>query len=98
MNISQSIIFYRKKAGLSQYQLSKESGISQKSIGAYEEGRAIPPIKKLELIAKALGISVSVLTGEKEIEINLQEEKMLHHRYSRLSEEKKKIVDFILMG
>lgn len=53
----------RIQAGLSQSQLANKLGLSDKTISAYETGRAIPPTITLFSIAKATGFSLLQLTG-----------------------------------
>lgn len=56
----------RVQAGLSQGQLANKVGVSDKTISAYETGRAIPPTVALFSIAKATGVSLLQLTGFKQ--------------------------------
>ena len=53
----------RIRAGLSQSQLAHKLGVSDKTISAYETGRAIPPTVTLFSIARATGTSLLQLTG-----------------------------------
>jgi len=48
---------------MSQKQLAKKLGISDKTISAYETGRAIPPTPTLTKIAEITGISVLEIMG-----------------------------------
>lgn len=43
----------RANAHLSQHELGKSIGVSDKSISAYEKGRSQPPLKNLQKIADA---------------------------------------------
>lgn len=54
----------RKRQGLSQEQLAKNSGLSRCSIINYESGRRDPKIKDLKKIARALNVSVTELIGQ----------------------------------
>ena len=56
-----NIIRYRKRRGLSQYDLADLTGISRRMIGHYEKEGMVPPIEKLELLAKALDVPISKL-------------------------------------
>ena len=58
----------RKKRGLSQEQLAKNSGLSRYSIINFETGRRDPRVKDLRKIAKALNVSVAELISDKETE------------------------------
>lgn len=53
--------FLREKKNISQYRLSKESGISQGLISEYESGQKTPGMKNLLKLSQALGVSVSSL-------------------------------------
>lgn len=55
MDLTQKIRQARKEADLSQQDLSKAVGVSDKAISAYEVGRSSPPIKVLEKISAATG-------------------------------------------
>ena len=59
MNIGKKIKNLRIKSGLSQEELAKRIGVSRESISHYENGRVIPPIDVLELIAKELGVPIA---------------------------------------
>lgn len=61
-----SIRIARTKAGLSQKGLADKLGVSDKTVSAYETGRAIPPTKVLAKIATITGVSLSELMGAKE--------------------------------
>lgn len=58
---SLNLIRYRKEKGFSQADLAEVSGISNRMIGHYEVSSTLPPIEKIEAIAKALGIKPSQL-------------------------------------
>jgi len=60
-----NIILFRKKIGFSQVDLAKLTGLSKRMIAYYETEAVKPPINKLELIAKALGVSISEIIEEK---------------------------------
>ena len=45
---------YRKEKGLSQSDLAKECGLSTATISGYERGDILPPLNRIEDIAKAL--------------------------------------------
>jgi transcriptional regulator with XRE-family HTH domain len=60
-----NIIRFRKLKGLSQVDLAKITGLSKRMIAYYETEAVKPPIDKLELIAKALGVTISDIIEEK---------------------------------
>ena len=64
MGIGDRITEVRKRNGLSQAELAKRSGISQAGISYIEKGLRSPSSDTLELLASALGCSVSYLMGE----------------------------------
>lgn len=49
---------YRNKLNLTQEKLSELSGISSDYLSEIERGKRTPSFKRIELIAKALGIDV----------------------------------------
>jgi len=54
----------REAAGLSQRKLGLLTGLSDKTISAYEQGRVTPPLETLVRIAKQLGKPISYFLGE----------------------------------
>lgn len=54
----------RKEARLSQLDLARAIGVSDKSVSAYEKDRAVPPISKLKKIAEKTGFPVNYFTEE----------------------------------
>ena len=58
--LAREILYAREKAGLTQVQLSKLSGIDQGDISRIEDGKGNPSLKKIEKIAKALNVEVSI--------------------------------------
>jgi DNA-binding XRE family transcriptional regulator len=59
--VGRTIREQREKAGLTQTQLAKKTGIDQGHLSDLEKGRHSPNAKTLERIAAGLGIDVSVL-------------------------------------
>ena len=51
-----------KERGLSSYQVSKATGISQQTLSYWKSGRSIPKTDKLKRIADFLGVSLEYLT------------------------------------
>jgi len=82
-NTYKSIKLARIKSCLSQDELAKKIGVSNRTISAYETGRAIPPTKILTKIAEATDSSVTELLGLIEEKSELQEK--LNTIESRLS-------------
>lgn len=63
-NIGVKIKKIRTSKKITQKGLSELTSIEQTIISRYENGKIIPPIPKLELIAQALGISLSDLLSD----------------------------------
>ena len=58
---AKNLIALRKAKGMSQRDLAKASGISNRMIAHYENHAVIPPIAKLEKLANALEVSLGEL-------------------------------------
>lgn len=71
MKIGENIKTARKKAGLTQEDLATILGVNKQAIFKYENGiiKNIP-WDKLEIMAKALNVSIPYLIGCSDIEIN----------------------------
>jgi transcriptional regulator with XRE-family HTH domain len=54
----------RRNSHLSQDELGKYIGVSDKSVSAYEQGRSMPPITKLKKIAQWTNHPLSYFTQE----------------------------------
>jgi transcriptional regulator with XRE-family HTH domain len=54
----------RRNSHLSQDELGKQIGVSDKSVSAYEQGRSTPPINKLKKIAESTNHPLSYFTQE----------------------------------
>lgn len=54
----------RLEAGLSQTDLGNAIGLSDKSISAYEKGRAVPPVSKLKRISEETHQPLQYFTGD----------------------------------
>lgn len=55
------IKYYRERAGMTQQQLSRASGVTQQMISYIEQGARAPSLETLEKLAKALAIKISDL-------------------------------------
>jgi transcriptional regulator with XRE-family HTH domain len=62
--LAQRIREARRNAHLSQDELGKFIGVSDKSVSAYEQGRSTPPISKLKKIAESTNHPFSYFTQE----------------------------------
>lgn len=75
VELSKRIRKARQEAHLSQQELGQAIGVSDKSVSAYEKGRALPSIDKLKKIAASTNQSVSFFTEEK-VNANLVNSKL----------------------
>ena len=62
--LAQRIRAARRNARLSQDELGKSIGLSDKSISAYEQGRSMPPLDKLKKIAEITAHPFAYFTQE----------------------------------
>jgi len=84
----QNIKKARVSSGLSQKELAKKLGVSDKTVSAYETGRAIPPTPTLAKIAEITKVSMSKMVGEEsdeKTEISRRLEKIEAHIVSQKS-------------
>jgi len=65
---AENVAKYRKKKGLSQYDLADLSGISRRMIGHYESEGIIPPADRLQALADSLEIPVYKLFKQPGVE------------------------------
>ena len=88
MAFSEKLIEARKKACLSQQQLSRLSGISQQAISKLENGKSSPSEYTMRQLAAALHIPLSELIDEKKEEMDQADWLMqdVLHRVHHLSE------------
>jgi transcriptional regulator with XRE-family HTH domain len=66
-SFGQRLAAMRQAAGLSQRQLAKQTGISQRMIAYYEGRAALPPGHALTVFAEVLSVSVDELAGTRPI-------------------------------
>ena len=69
--LSKAINRARKLAKLSQKELGDRLSISDKTISAYESGRAIPPVPTLKRIAEITNQPIGMFFQNDENEVNL---------------------------
>lgn len=55
----------RKDSGITQVQLAKTMDVSQQTVASWEVGRRGVPVSGLPALARALGVGVETLIGEK---------------------------------
>lgn len=68
LKLSEKILYYRKRAGLSQEALAAKLGLSRQSVSKWETGESQPETAKLAALAAALGVSVDWLLSEDGLE------------------------------
>lgn len=68
MNLSEKILYCRKKAGLSQEALAEKLGVSRQAVSKWETGEAVPELSKLVLLAKTFDVTTDWLLSESEPE------------------------------
>lgn len=56
----EQIVLLRNRRGLTQQQFADEIGMSRGTLHSIETGKGSPRIEQLEMIAEALGITVTV--------------------------------------
>lgn len=61
--VNQNLRFIRGKEGLTQREFAERLGLKQATLGAYEEGRATPPLNILTDIARLFKVSLDNLIG-----------------------------------
>lgn len=63
-DFAQRLRAFREQRGYSLSDLARASGVSRGYLHLLEQGESNPTLDKLELIARALSLTVSVLIGE----------------------------------
>lgn len=93
MTAMEKIRKLRTDKGMTIYQLSKDTGITQNHISDLENGRRNPSLDTLRRLIVPLGISLSELFCEDETVTYLSEkERVLVENYRSLPEEKGKLL------
>ena len=64
VTLGERIAQQRKRRGLSQSALARESNVSREAIGKYERGEASASVEMAKRIADALGVTLDYLIGE----------------------------------
>ena len=67
MNLSEKILYCRKKAGLSQEALAEKLGVSRQAISKWETGESVPELSKLVLLARAVSYTHLTLPTNREV-------------------------------
>ena len=69
---AENVAYYRKRKGLSQYDLSQLSSISRTMISHYEREGMLPPADRLQALADSLDVPVYKLFRQTEMENNFE--------------------------
>jgi transcriptional regulator with XRE-family HTH domain len=90
---SDNLIRIRTLKGFSQNELAKLTGISPRMIAHYERHVSYPSIDKIELLAKALRVSIGELLGLENNKVNNSDElNELQHQNVKTIKQLKKIL------
>lgn len=65
MKLNEKILYYRKRAGLSQEALAAKVGVSRQAVSKWEVGDSVPELDKLVALAQAFGVTTDELLGMK---------------------------------
>lgn len=66
MKLNEKILYYRKRAGLSQEALAAKIGVSRQAVSKWEVGDTVPELDKLVALAKTFGVTTDELLGMEE--------------------------------
>ena len=66
MTLNNKITYCRKKAGISQEELSEVIGVSRQAISKWETGESTPEVGKLLLLARTFGVTTDWLLSDEE--------------------------------
>lgn len=84
MKLNEKILYYRKRAGLSQEALAAKIGVSRQAVSKWELGETTPDVEKLVVLARSFGVTTDELLGMKE---PVRETEMPTPQISRLPED-----------
>ena len=68
MKIAEKIVYYRKRAGMSQEMLADRLGVSRQAVSKWETGETVPELSKVVQLAKVFGVTTDDLLMEEENE------------------------------
>ena len=95
---SDMLVYLRKRAGLSQVELSTKLDISRSAISMYETGKREPNLETLEIFADFYNVDMNTLTGREELEPSPEsdlDEKLVSLLTQLTPEETARVADFI---
>ena len=70
MNLSEKILYCRKKAGMSQLDLADALGVSRQAVSKWETGESNPDVTKLPQMAALFGVTTDYLLSDEPVEKN----------------------------
>ena len=77
--LANQIIFLRKRAGMSQSQLAEKLNVSPSAVGMYEQGRRVPSVDLLILLARLFNVSLDYLIIGTEARSSITNESTCQH-------------------
>ena len=92
MDILKRLTDERNKRNWSEYQLAKNSDITQSTISTWYRKNMQPSVSSLEKICSGLGITLSQLFSEEEAVELSKEQKQILERWDALSKKQKEAV------
>ena len=72
MNLSEKILYCRKRAGMSQLDLSDALGVSRQAVSKWETGESNPDVTKLPQMAALFGVTTDYLLSDEPVEKNAE--------------------------
>ena len=72
MNLSEKILYCRKKAGMSQLDLADALGVSRQAVSKWETGESNPDVTKLPQMAALFGVTTDYLLSDEPVEKNAE--------------------------
>lgn len=71
MQFEEKLFLLRKKAGLSQAELSEKVGVSRQAISKWETGRTVPETSKMIAIANLFDVTIDYLIRDEQEKVEL---------------------------
>lgn len=72
MNLSEKILYCRKKVGMSQLDLADALGVSRQAVSKWETGESNPDVTKLPQMAALFGVTTDYLLSDEPVEKNAE--------------------------
>ena len=89
------LFYYRRLKGMRQFDLSKELGIKEQMVSAFERERAVPSIEVASAISKILDVKVEKIFPEMRVEKRLKEKKVCEKKIADTSPKISAIENYI---